>query len=205
MSSYFVNGNGWRFDFQKNKIRYTGQWFETKELANIAEADKRKELIVKENSGNENTHGSQINQFQAPLQLVQYQTPTQPDMEFKTMASIRLDYLENYNALKQDGEHYKDNRLAIKKWLETDWGKKKCSEITEEDILNFLIKRRDDVSPKAANRHLVLINALFNLGIKKKWLSYNPAADIEPFPINEKPKKNMCPRKRIWTGLLKPL
>ena len=54
------------------------------------------------------------------MPLVQYPTLTQPDMDFKTLASIRLDYLIDYNTKGIDGEHYKKNRLAIKKWLKTD-------------------------------------------------------------------------------------
>jgi integrase len=196
MSVYFVKDKGWRYDFKKNKTRYSSKLFETREQAILAEADKRKELIketIKENTGDQSIPDSTNSHIQAPSQIIQYQKPILPDMDFKTMASIRLDYLEDYNGLGQDGEHYNDNRLAIKKWLKTDWGKKKCVEITTEDVYKYLKNRKDNVSPNAANKHLILIRALFNLGIKKKLLIFNPAAEIEPFPENTKKKKKYVP------------
>ena len=196
MSVYLVKGKGWRYDFQKNKTRYPSKLFETREQAILSEADKRKELIkepIMENTGDQSIPDSTNRHIQAPSQIIQYQKPILPDMDFKTMASIRLDYLEDYNGLGQDGEHYKDNRLAIKKWLKTDWGKKKCVEITTEDVYKYLKNRKDNVSPNAANKHLILIRALFYLGIKKKLLIFNPAAEIEPFPENTKKRKKYVP------------
>jgi len=45
MSTYFIKGKGWRYDFMLNGVRYTQAGFETKTQAKRAEAEKRKEVL----------------------------------------------------------------------------------------------------------------------------------------------------------------
>ena len=44
MSTYFIKGKGWRYDFILNGVRHTRAWYKTKTMAKQAESDKRKEV-----------------------------------------------------------------------------------------------------------------------------------------------------------------
>ena len=44
MSTYFIKGKGWRYDFTLKGIRYTEAWFKTKKEALHALARRKEEL-----------------------------------------------------------------------------------------------------------------------------------------------------------------
>lgn len=197
MSTYLVKGKGWRYDFQKNKVRYSDQWFKTKEQAKIAESDKRKELIKEaENVAVETTKEDLVEARMLLQVLMQHHdiTPTLPDMDFKTLASLRLDFLEDSNGKGRKGSNFIDTRYLLRRLSkEKGWGNMACSELTQEMIKEELKSRKENCSVTSANKDLRLIKALFNFGVNHKHIHHNPAAKIKPYPKDTKGKKYRVP------------
>jgi integrase len=165
--SVFSDQRGWRYDFQFKKRRYQSTYYKTKTEAKEAEAEKRKQLK---------------NPIPTP------KTPT--DMAFLTLINNRLDYLQAYRA----ESHYKETIYLAKRWVE-EWRNRLCSEISSEDIQNFVLKRRK-VSNYAANKEIRYLRSLFNFGVKKNWIMHNPTKGIEFLPV-EKIVKYIPPQEDI--------
>jgi len=72
-------------------------------------------------------------------------------------------------------------------------------EITTEMIELFL-KGRLEVSAHVANKELQYLRALFNFGIKKRFINNNPTAGIEFFPI-ERRKKYIPPKDDVLKAI----
>jgi len=157
MSTYSKKGKGWRYDFLLNGVRYTQAWFKTKREAKQAETDKRKEVL------------------EPPLAA-----PT--DMEFLELVNRRLDHVRAYNSER----HYADYRYMAKRWGQ-QWGQLMCSEMTQEMIEQFLLKR-NRISSFTANKELRYLRATFNFGKKKGFTTCNPTDGIDFLPVEKKPK-----------------
>jgi len=168
MSAYFLKGKGWRCDFTLNGTRYTNAWFKTKSKAKEAEA-KRKEEIQ--------------NQKQ------EKQTPTV--MGFLDLVNRRLDHVKAYNS----ESHYRDQIYLARRWVK-EWKQKRCGEISTDIIERFVLKR-SKVSAYTANRDLRCLRALFNFGLKRKWIESNPTNRI-PFLLIEKRLKYIPPKEDVF-------
>jgi len=145
MSSYFIEGRGWRYDFTLKGTRYTETWFKTKKEANQAEARKREEL-----------------KNPAPKQGI----PT--DTDFLTLINRRLDHVKAYNS----EAYYRDYCYMAKRWFKL-WGKLQCREITTEMAEKFILAR-SKVSTCTANMEIRCLRACFNFGKKKGLVKHNP-------------------------------
>ena len=165
MSVYFVKGKGWRYDFTLRGTRHTESWFKTKTKAREAEAEKRKEL---ENPTPE--------------------PETSTDMAFLDLVNLRLDHVKAYNS----ESHYRDVFYHARRWIEA-WGEVDCSEVSR-DMIEAHIIDRSKISRHVANKDLQYIRALFNFGIERKAVLYNPTAGIPFMPI-EKRKKYVPPKR----------
>ncbi len=159
MSVYSVKGKGWRYDFTHKGIRYTEAWFKTKTAAKQAEAEKRKEL-------------------KKPISDAEMPT----DMAFLDLVNLRLDHVKAYNS----DRHYKDLIYRAKRWI-AKWGDITCSQITQKMIINFLMERRK-ISPYTGNIELRSLRALFNFGIKRKVINFNPTDGVAFFPVEKRAK-----------------
>jgi integrase len=159
MSTYFIKGKGWRYDFTMNGVRYTQAGFRTKTKAKRAAAERRKEVLK-------------------PKKEIQIVT----DMDFLQLANRRLDHVRAYNSSK----HYADYRHMAKRWVQR-WGYLKCSEMTQEMVEQFLLQR-NRVSSYTANKDLRYLRATFNFGKKKRWTTYNPTDGIGFLPVEKRPK-----------------
>ena len=104
MSVYSVKGKGWRYDFELEKKRYSGQWYKTKKAARETESDRRKEVLKPEP-----------------------QIPT--DMGFLELVNRRLDHVKAYNSEK----HYSEYKYMAKRWIR-QWGKLKCIDIARDMV-----------------------------------------------------------------------
>jgi len=153
MSIYFVKRKGWRYDFTLKGTRYTGTWFKTKGEAMQAEA-KRKEDIKNPRP-----------------------KATEPiDMDFTGLVEKRLDHVKAYNS----ASHYRDTVSLARNWV-MEWSGSKCSEITNDMIQDFMLKRSKK-SGYTANKDLRYLRTLFNFGIQKHWISSDPTEGIAFFP-----------------------
>jgi integrase len=167
MSAYFLKGKGWRYDFTLNGIRFTNAWFENKAKAKQAEA-KRKEEILN------------------PKQ--EKETPTV--MGFLELVNRRLDHVKAYNS----ESHYRDHIYLARKWAK-EWKQKGCGEISTDMIQQFVLKR-SRVSAYTANRDLRCLRALFNFGLKRRWIQVNPTQGISFLPV-EKRLKYIPPKEDV--------
>ena len=167
MSIYFVKKRGWRYDFTLKGIRYTETWFKTKTEAKQAEAKKREEV---KNPKPES------------------KIPT--DMDFLTLTNKRLDHVKSYDTK----EHFRHVLYHVRRWVK-EWKDLICSEISNEMIETFILKR-STVSPDAANKDLIYLRALFNYGIKRKLILGNPTTGIDFLPV-EKKKKYIPPKEDV--------
>jgi len=156
MSVYFTKGKGWRYDFTLTGTRYTQSGFKTKTEAKRAEA-KRKEDIQK------------------PKETTEIPT----DMGFLELLNKRLDFVKAYHSER----HYSDYLYLARKWAEL-WCQFKCNKITADMIQDYLIKR-SEVSAYTANKDLRYLRAVFNFGIKRRWISKNPTSEIQFLPVNK--------------------
>ena len=115
-------------------------------------------------------------------ELKKPQQPIPTDMAFLELVNRRLDHVKAYNSKS----HYRDYRYLAKRWV-CEWGTLKCAEVTSDLVQGYLIKR-SCVSPDTANKDLRSLRATFNFGIKRDWLSVNPAGRIEFMPTEKKIK-----------------
>ncbi len=159
MSIYFTKGKGWRYDFTLSERRFTKAGFKTKASARKAEAQRKEEILNPKKS-----------------------VETQTDMVFLELVNKRLDFLQAYRSER----YYVDYVYLAKRWVKK-WGKLNCSEVSTDIVQAHLIKR-SKVSAVTANTELRYLKAVFNFGIKRKWIAENPTNDIEFFPVEKKEK-----------------
>lgn len=147
----------WRYEFTIKGKRFTGTWYQKKSQAKEAEYQRKEEI--------------------------RNPKPKMPtDMEFLDLVNRRLDYVKAYNS----ASHYRDYVSMSKRWAK-HWKKKTCSEITMNDIQEFMIKRKK-VSAFTANKDLRYLRATFNFGIRYQFVDHNPTQGIPFFPIEKRPR-----------------
>jgi integrase len=159
MGVYFIKNKGYRYEFVLKGKRHTKAWFKTKTAAKLAEAKRREEL--------ENPD---------PVQ----EEPT--DMAFLDLVNIRLDYVKAYHS----EEHYRSYLYLGRRWVKK-WGELMCSEITPSMIQEHLLERRK-ISAYTANKDLRYFRATINFGLKKRYMSSDPAKGFDFFPVEKKVK-----------------
>ena len=159
MSIYSIQGKGWRYDFTHNGIRYTNAWFKTKSKAKEAEAQRKEEI-------------------QSPKR--ESETPTV--MGFLDRVNRRLDQVRAYNS----ASHYRDHIYMARRWVKK-WKDMSCGEISM-DLVQFYILKRSRVSAYTANKELRLLRALFNFGIKRRWVLNNPTQGMPFLPVEKRIK-----------------
>jgi hypothetical protein len=67
------------------------------------------------------------------------------------------------------------------------WGDLMCSEIIRQMVQQHLLERRK-ISAYTANKDLRYFRATINYGLKKKFISNNPAEGLDFFPVEKKVK-----------------
>jgi integrase len=159
MSIYSVKGKGWRYDFTLERTRYTKGWFKRKRDAQKAATLKKEEL-------------------KDPAPTIEVPI----DMVFLDLVNLRLDHVKAYNS----EEHYRSYLYLGRRWIKK-WGKMMFSDITQAMVQQHLMERRI-ISAYTANKDLRYFRATVHFGIKKKYISNNPAEGLEFFPVEKKIK-----------------
>lgn len=159
MSVYFVKKKGWRYDFTLKGSRYTKGWYKRKQDARKAETVRREEIL------------DPAAPIEAPI-----------DMVFLDLVNLRLDHVKAYNS----EEHYRSYFYLGRRWI-TKWGELMCSEINPAMVQQHLMERRR-ISAYTANKDLRYFRATVNFGIKKKYISNDPAEGLDFFPVEKKIK-----------------
>jgi hypothetical protein len=86
-------------------------------------------------------------------------------MDFLDLVNRRLDHIQAYFS----EQHYLDHPGMAKRWVQ-NWGSQACSDITQEMIEQFALKRAK-VSAYVANKEIKSLRATFRFGKKKKWIA----------------------------------
>jgi len=165
MSTYFVKGKGWRYDFTLKGIRYTEAWFKTNRAAQQAEAQRKEDIA---------------NPKPVPPPEAQ-KTPT--GMGFLELVNKGMDYVKAHAS----DEYYRTYRYLAKRCI-GQWGQLSCEEITEGMVEDYILKRRE-VSSYTANKDLRYLKAMFNFGMKKKLILLDPTDGMESLPVEKKLKR----------------
>lgn len=100
-------------------------------------------------------------------------------MEFLDLVNRRLDHVRAYNS----ASHYRDHLYMAKRWVR-EWQNRSCDEISTDAVQSFVVKR-SKLPSFTANKELRYLRALFNFGVKRKWILLNPTQGI-PFLPTEK-------------------
>ena len=146
----------WAYDFQHKGKRYGGRGFKTKAEARSVREKRRKEIkSIK---------------------------PIQQGMDFKTLASIYLDYCE----LKFVPKTYKYKAYVFKKFLR-EIGNPIIDDITPHMIHNYLKTRP---SKHNYNVHRKELSALFSYAVDKlESLNFNPVKKLDKMPHTPRQKQ----------------
>lgn len=104
------------------------------------------------------------------------------DMVFLELVNLRLDHLKAYKS----EIYYQETVYKAKQWVEL-WGDMLCSEI-DQDMIEMFVLKRNRVSPQTANKEIRYLRSLFNFGIRKKFISFNPVDGIDFIPVEKKDK-----------------
>jgi integrase len=181
MSVYLVKGKGWRYDFTLRGTRHTGAGFKTKREARKAEAEERKEA-----------------NRPRQIQLGQWKEKIPIDMPFLDLVNRRLDYIQAHNSER----YYRDSLYYARRWVK-EWKGLNSSEVTNEMIEAYLLKRSFETSAYTANKELRSLRAMFNFGMKpqREWISENPTQGIEFFPV-EKRIRYVPPKEDVLRVIL---
>jgi integrase len=102
------------------------------------------------------------------------------NMDFLRLCNARLEDLE----VRRTNDYFLENKRLFENLMEM-WGD--FPTITKDDVETYLKQVAKDSKP-VANKHLRLIKALFNHGVKRQWFQFNPAVGIELFGVPRKKK-----------------
>lgn len=100
---------------------------------------------------------------------------------FSAVASSYLDDME----VRRQPTTFKYKRSALQRFAAHMGGDFTLEDLTISDIDAYMLARRNDDGPKAANAHLVELKALLNWAIKKNLFQSNPFRQIEPYPVEK--------------------
>ena len=164
MSVYLEKGRGWKYNFVLKGERYQSSYCKTKRQAQKAEAAKREEL-------------------ENPKDLKEG-TVIPTGMAFLELVNRRLDFLQAYRSKS----HYQETIYMAKRWVRL-WGDLNCEELSTELIEMHVLRRsKRGKTPYTANKEIRYLRSLFNFGIKRKYITVNPAKDLEYLPVEKRTK-----------------
>jgi integrase len=113
-------------------------------------------------------------------------------------------YLEKHARIHKRPISVAEDERILKVYLYPSWRNRKISDIARRDVVDVL----DDIlhrrgSPVMPNRVRSLISKVFNFGLSRDLLPFNPAAGV-PKPAREKSKETVLSDEQIkilWEGL----
>lgn len=86
---------------------------------------------------------------------------------------------------KANKRSWRTEQSMLRRYLLPLWGRKRVDEVTHRDVVNYITKTKEGLSPSTANRHLAFIHRLYQLLISSWRLmpsGSNPAEDLKPYP-----------------------
>ena len=108
------------------------------------------------------------------------------DRKAETFKDLADEYIEKY--AKPNKRSWKEDQRNLNKDVLPRWKDLKANKIQRRDVINLLDSILDRNAPVLANRILALIRKVFNFGIERDILEYNPCHNIKR-PIDEKKRQ----------------
>ncbi len=108
--------------------------------------------------------------------------------DFLKLCTARLEDLE----VRRTKDYFLENKRLFENLMRM-W--RILTKITKDNVENYLKETAKESKP-VANKHLRLIKALFNHGVKRDWFQYNPALGIEAYGV-PKSKKYIPPLEDV--------
>jgi hypothetical protein len=97
-------------------------------------------------------------------------------------ADAWLDYLRDEKRRK--GSTLEDARAVARRHLLPHFGAKTpIAEIVQDDVEQLRLSLLRTRAPRTAQKVLVLANGVFRLAVRRGWIAFNPAADVERVQI----------------------
>jgi len=114
-----------------------------------------------------------------------------------TFKDLANEYIKRHASQKRSR---KEDERIINKELIPKWGHLPIKEIRRRDVIRLIDAINDRGAPIMANRTLALIKTIFNFGISRDIIEFNPAHLVKP-PAKEKPRDRVLSEseiKKFW-------
>ncbi len=108
------------------------------------------------------------------------------DRKAETFKDLADEYIEKY--AKPNKRSWKEDQRNLNKDVLPKWKDLKANKIQRRDVIKLLDSILDRNAPVLANRILALIRKVFNFGIERDILEYNPCHNVKR-PIDEKKRQ----------------
>ena len=117
---------------------------------------------------------------------------------FEALAAL---YLEKHARVRK--RSWRQDRRVIENELLPKWRTLRASEIRRRDVRQFVEAIAERPAPIAANRIRALISKIFNWGISREMVEFNPCTQLER-PAPERPRARVLSDveiRKFWTAL----
>jgi len=104
-----------------------------------------------------------------------------------TFAELAREYIERWAKVRKTPKGAREDETRIDNVLIPRWGTRAARDVGKRDVVELLDEYTDAGNPYARNRMQSLISKVYNFGIKRDAVDFNPARDIDREP--EKPRK----------------
>lgn len=102
-----------------------------------------------------------------------------------TVTALAAEYLEKWAKARK--RSWKEDERILKRDVLPAWGTKKARDVTRRDVVLLLDSIVDRGAQIAANRTLALIRKMFNFGVSRSILEFNPCTGVQaPSPERQK-------------------
>ena len=135
--------------------------------------------------------------------LIERQTMLRKGREAKTFGELADLYLEHHARKKKKVSSAKEDERIINRELLPSWGSRKVEELRRGDVIDLIDKIHDRGTPIMANRTLALARKIFNVGIERDKIEFNPCTQVK-MPAKEQQRQRVLSDDEIctqWTCL----
>ena len=108
------------------------------------------------------------------------------DRHSMTFHNLADEYIEKYAKINK--RSWKEDQRILNKDILPLWKNLKASKVKRRDVLLLLDSLLDRGAPILANRVLALVRKVFNFGIEREILEFNPCTNVKR-PVDEKSRQ----------------
>lgn len=111
-----------------------------------------------------------------------------------TFKDLSEEWIERW--AKKNRQTWTEDQRKLDRDILPVWGHRKAKDIKRRDVIELLDKIVDRGAPVIANRTLQLVRQIFNFGVDRDVVEFNPAASIKQ-PAKEKPRSRVLSEGEI--------